>query len=73
MKFLRLRLRLRGISLNRIAEKVNGYLSSCVPVGRGRKPGYFKQKKSGKLSVLKLRTNNERERKRELEIGKVHA
>ena len=31
------RLRLRGIFLNRIAEKVNGYLSSCVPVGRGRR------------------------------------
>ena len=31
----RLRLRLRGIYLNRITEKVNGYLSSCVPVGRG--------------------------------------
>ena len=33
---LRLRLRSRGIYLNRITEKVNGYLSSCVPVGRGR-------------------------------------
>ena len=48
-KGLRLRLTLSGIYLNRIAEKVNGYLSSCVPVGRGwegEKPGYFKLKKN---------------------------
>ena len=31
-----IRLRLRGIYLNRITEKVNGYLSSCVPVRRNR-------------------------------------
>ena len=66
----------RGIYLNKIAERVNCYLSSSVPVGRGWEGENqdilkLKKKKSGKLSVLKLKTNNERER--ELEICKVHA
>ena len=75
---LRLRPRLRGIYLNRTTEKVNGYLSSCVPVGRGWEgenqdilSSKYKIKKSGKLSVLKLKqTTRERERERELEICK---
>ena len=70
---LRLRLRLRGICLNRITEKVNGYLSSCVPVGRGWE-GENQDILSSKNINTKIRKvicfrteNKQRERERERE------